>query len=667
MAKLQSFGEFANAKRTAAEIKLQEENAAKRNSSAETFKSLLAEYNVTSVQDLTEEQKVEFFSKLRGENITESYIVENELDDIIEEGTRSQVGKITKRGKIESVYMHYDGYPDHMLPTIKKGYKDVKNVNLLLRNGGGSGLEADPNKINFYGDKQVMKGDAKNIETYIKTASYDGGAEYVYLYDERDGKWYMADVYGETGLVPAFEGLITEAIAVQYKRDAKKVETVYRNLFGKKLTDFGAMDKAGMLGCIRYLFEEAMGDANFHRERVIGKNIKGTIGSFELKVPGLGNHFLKIGATTTKRVLDKYYSDIANAAGWSGIGIVEGTALYLQSIKEEAMGQALLNAFNMANESLETEEVNEKDDAGTHLDNLADLVGNARDFFAISKELDRGGYKGRYFYSDTMMPMYQVEIDGFKFGIINKRYVDKGDREVGSTAIGIMETNQITDEISGVRAESVLCEATVEMDAINPDDKDFLKFLKKHKVEIIDKMMDGPGGGHPVITMQGKRKDLEKVLADGEYGWDDPGLAEYIEESTVNAGMHPKIKNAMKAVEKGETVYGENIRFPGRFKILNIDKGGFATVDYEDGTEPMQMASMNIAIDSLSFESVTYSTNEAEVKSAEDFKEYAFSVLREAFGEDFDEAKAQEVVDGLISKHDGDYGAMVGALQSSLG
>lgn len=72
-------------------------------------------------------------------------------------------------------------------------------------------------------------------------------------------------------------------------------------------------------------------------------------------------------------------------------------------------------------------------------------------------------------------------------------------------------------------------EATVEMDAINPDDKDFLKFLKKHKVKIIDKVMDGPGGGHPVITMQGKRKDLEKVLADSEYGWDDPGLAEYIE------------------------------------------------------------------------------------------------------------------------------------------
>ena len=60
-------------------------------------------------------------------------------------------------------------------------------------------------------------------------------------------------------------------------------------------------------------------------------------------------------------------------------------------------------------------------------------------------------------------------------------------------------------------------------------------------------------------------------------------------------------------------------------------------------------------------------TNEAEVKSDEDFKEYAFSVLQQAFGDKFDEEKAQEVVDGLLGKHGDDYGAAVGALQSSLG
>ena len=67
------------------------------------------------------------------------------------------------------------------------------------------------------------------------------------------------------------------------------------------------------------------------------------------------------------------------------------------------------------------------------------------------------------------------------------------------------------------------------------------------------------------------------------------------------------------------------------------------------------------------FLGIKESVNEAEVKSDEDFKEYAFSVLQKAFGDKFDEEKAQEVVDGLLGKHGDDYGAAVGALQSSLG
>ena len=59
--------------------------------------------------------------------------------------------------------------------------------------------------------------------------------------------------------------------------------------------------------------------------------------------------------------------------------------------------------------------------------------------------------------------------------------------------------------------------------------------------------------------------------------------------------------------------------------------------------------------------------DEADVKSDEDFKEYAFAVLKKAFGDDFDEAKAQEVVDGILDKCGDDYGACVGTLQASLG
>jgi len=62
-----------------------------------------------------------------------------------------------------------------------------------------------------------------------------------------------------------------------------------------------------------------------------------------------------------------------------------------------------------------------------------------------------------------------------------------------------------------------------------------------------------------------------------------------------------------------------------------------------------------------------YSVNEAEVTSDEEFKEYAFSVLQKAFGDNFDEAKAQETVDGILSKVDGDYGAAIGMLTTGLG
>jgi uncharacterized protein with PIN domain len=58
---------------------------------------------------------------------------------------------------------------------------------------------------------------------------------------------------------------------------------------------------------------------------------------------------------------------------------------------------------------------------------------------------------------------------------------------------------------------------------------------------------------------------------------------------------------------------------------------------------------------------------EAEVKSDDEFKEYAMSVLKKAFGDDFDEAKAGEVVDGILKKCGDDYGACVGMLTSSLG
>jgi len=144
----------------------------------------------------------------------------------------------------------------------------------------------------------------------------------------------------------------------------------------------------------------------------------------------------------------------------------------------------------------------------------------------------------------------------------------------------IWQEIEYTIEMSNesVVTEEVLCEATVEMDAMDPDNKDFLKFLKKNRVKIISKdMLQGPGSGTPVITMQGKRKDLENVLADGEYGWDDADLAEYIEESVdvemiSEAFKSSKLRNLMNTTDaSGRDIKQLAKAFYG-FSKLKLDK-----------------------------------------------------------------------------------------------
>ena len=154
-----------------------------------------------------------------------------------------------------------------------------------------------------------------------------------------------------------------------------------------------------------------------------------------------------------------------------------------------------------------------------------------------------------------------------------------------------------------------LFEATIEMAAMDPDNKDFLKFLKKNRVKIIDKKMEGPGGGQPVITIQGKRKDLETVLADEELGWADPDLAEYIEESVNEArglskkevrDLKVKINNAStigKFFTKDEVEFLQSLfestineakKFYNTKEIVNISKlAGDIVLDAKDDIQDL--------------------------------------------------------------------------------
>ena len=99
-----------------------------------------------------------------------------------------------------TIYVHFDGYPSNMKPGIKKHMKNEKDVLTLIKKGGARGIFNDKD-IEYYNEKsQPIKGNFKDIPKYLKNAGNKGGAEYVYLYNMKDRKWYFADVYDDKEL-----------------------------------------------------------------------------------------------------------------------------------------------------------------------------------------------------------------------------------------------------------------------------------------------------------------------------------------------------------------------------------------------------------------------------------------------------------------------------------
>ena len=126
--------------------------------------------------------------------IEESLDAEGQLN----ESTHAAFGIIDKEGKISSAYIHADGYPDHMIPIIKKYFKTGKAVQSVVDKGGASQLDK-PSNMNFYNDEPdtpKTRGtdtmDANKISNYLKFAGNNYGAEFIYLYDDRDGNWKYA-------------------------------------------------------------------------------------------------------------------------------------------------------------------------------------------------------------------------------------------------------------------------------------------------------------------------------------------------------------------------------------------------------------------------------------------------------------------------------------------
>ena len=660
MAGLNSFEDFTKARaQRLAEEEAQKQTEA-REETARSFKDLLAEYGVTKVSELDEEKRGEFFSRLEGTDLNESL-------SLVEEGTRSFFGKINKKGDIQAVYMHYDGYPENMLPLIKKGYSGSKrkNIDVVIQNGAGSGLEADPKKINYYNDDmEPMAGNVGYIRDFIGDAK-ESWAEFIYLYDERDGKWYMADTYEDNDLKPAFETVettrfekfvfeATGSFPIEYKRDAKKVVTQYNHLFGKIYTSL--VDGKNMqLGAVKVIFQAAMEDANFSREgNAIAKNIKGSLSPIITKPSGLGNIEVKVSADRIKVALYNEASRISNAAGWGGQGIVEGTAMYLDSIGEKTMAAKLIADFHAQFESREVLEARI-------------LEGN--EFGAARAKAIADGED-------------EFEVDGEKYPVTK---VDKEDKENAEEFAGESVVNEWGSSDQSIMNQQIHKDAGSPKKMPSPFDSK----LRSAAEDAVDWHWD---------DWPEYKRDRAGLIDNAirsylrSYFKKDFELMVRMFEPMESAAAESRIEQFKESVEVSEGLNKSDIQYQLRIaysgntppKVTKLNKKKLEVkygykVNPDHVIDQVKTLYPEVELNHVewrdimsgggvhSFDIKESVVTEAEVKSDDDFKEYAFTVLQKAFGDKFDEEKAQEIVDGLISKHSGDYGAMVGALQSSLG
>ena len=458
---------------------------------------------------------------------------------------------------------------------------------------------------------------------------------------------------------------LTEAIKVEGKREAKKVVTVYNKIFNKVLVDLGAMSNESILGCIKYLMHEAMVDANFHREALpVSKMIKGNIKPLEIKMPGLGGHFIKIGPATIKTILDKYYSDIANAAGWGGQGIVEGTALYLEQIKQEGMGQAAINQFNQSfegesiridldsklNESNKVELITVSDETTKLEERNAFLGARAK---AIEEDLEEFEFNGKMYPVTVNESTVLNEGTRGQFGKIDK---------AGNITSVYTHYDSYPENMLPIIKKSFKGGKNVD----NVIDKGANSGLDAD-ISKINFYNDG------TINTTGSIKNIDNYLKDADrdggaefvYLWDEKSKKWMMADIYGGSGLVPAFESVVNESE-AENILNDLLDERGG------DMGELHGMEMEDALDTVEAyghkgsKAKKIAqeLHSLCNESVV---NEAEIKSDDEFKEYATTVLQKAFGEDYDETKAGEVIDGILSKSDGDYGAAVGMLTSSLG
>ena len=123
--------------------------------------------------------------------------------------TRSNIAIQKPDGKILSIYVHSDGYPDGVGQCLIDNYKTYISAEKLFRYGDASSLGSTLKECSFYHRDWQRDLDPahvhKNFESFKTYYAGDVFIEFVYLY--KNGQWLVSDNYSKPELefVPVTE------------------------------------------------------------------------------------------------------------------------------------------------------------------------------------------------------------------------------------------------------------------------------------------------------------------------------------------------------------------------------------------------------------------------------------------------------------------------------
>jgi hypothetical protein len=707
MSKISSFKTFTQLKSEETAAKLAEERSAKRTELANKLSSLLDEMDIASFDELDEETMDAFLGKAFG-NVSEEDESEEAEEESIEEGNAFiyAASKAKAEGKDE---FEFNGKTYKVTLKADTGLRESEEVLTEAKKLDKKGTIAIAQKI-----ADIFTQESADEKEYIKytvnpnvsSMSFDLDAEPTnktpkkiadnpnYFGEYAGGSLYIKDngeefvVYNAavgSAEIESFtydgkliESVVNEAIVVTGKRAAKTVMNTYVKFFEK----FPALGRNAMgvpvihhMGAVKELYVEAMTDANFSREIPATKSaMKGRVFPVNIKAAELGNTTITVSAGKLMDICATHGSAISGAAKFSGMAIVEGTAMYLDSIGKTKEAEDLMAKFNkaMANESNDV-----RVDVEAKLNEAAALnEGEKEEQDAMELYTQVAGPKGAYSEdelakADMDLFMEIVTAAGHK-GSKAKKIADEF-RKIATMESTVTEAKKFysTKEIAKMSntAGDIVVDAKYAIQDLGVEygdkvpAKELDRVLAEYDLELKDVMESAVTEASLELS---KLEDAIKMFQDK------------IEKQgrVTNARDEEHLQNLIRIYKE---MGGKNIKESAVTEAsLELSKLEDAIKMFQDKIEKQgrvtnardeehlqnliriykEMGGKNIK------ESVV---NEAEIKSDEEFQEYAFTVLKKAFGDDFDEAKAQEVIDGLTSKYGEDYGAMVGALQSSLG